>query len=419
MALLTGCTFDKDEYIDFSKYMTDSKAAFRPTAIKSTDVSVNLPEDTMLPGGTSVDDFLASGDVDTKATGVTLTAMVQNLLKYGNKSKVIEISGIYESKDQYGNPITVSGKLIIPEKGEIKRVILASHYTIGTNGEAPSNCFPLEGMLVKLGYAVIMPDYIGYGVTEASIHPYLMMDLTSRNVVDMYLSVLPYLKAINRMPENDDIYLMGYSQGGGTTMSVQYLIEKEYGPNSEHPIEIRRNFAGGGIYDIKYTFESFIENNYASYPCGIPFVLVGQAVGNDLGIDILEKLLQPRIYDKIGDWFVTKKTTTLQMNEYIGTHVADQILTSYAMDRTNGEISTLYKCMVKNSVTSYAWSPKAPVYMFHSIDDDTVPYGNAIRAKERWSNSNIQYNFGHYGNHQMGCLRFIFTVVSLLKEEEE
>mgnify|MGYP003413361310 CR=1 FL=1 len=75
--------------------------------------------------------------------------------------------------------------------------------------------------------------------------------------------------------------------------------------------------------------------------------------------------------------------------------------------------------MTISSIISYNWEPKAAVYIMHSIDDETVPYTNATNAKSKWRNANITYNFGHYGGHVMTCLRFIYSVQTLLIEEEK
>lgn len=403
MLLITGCMIEKEEFVDLRQYWDASSRSFIPTDVRL--------------GGMNYVAF-AMDIQATKASGVTAATVIQSILKLKEQDRVVEISGIYNSTDQKGEKITLSGKIILPETEQIKRVILVSHYTIGRNQEAPSRCFPLEGVLSKLGYALIIPDYIGYGVTGDMIHPYLMMELTCQNVIDMYLSVIPYLEAIGRKPVFDDIYLMGYSQGGATTLGVQYYLEKSYSMTSDRSVKIRRNFAGGGIYDIKHTFDSFVETNKASYPCGVPFVLVGQVYGNNLDRGMLKELLSPNVYEMIDDWFIKKTATTLQMNEYINTRITSDIMTPKAMDRTSEEICTLYRYMTINSILSYTWEPEAPIYMFHSIDDDTVPFANATRARERWHEANIQYNFGHYGNHQIACLRFIMTVMSILKEEE-
>lgn len=348
-----------------------------------------------------------------RASSTNMKHIVQNLIDFSNAKKVIELSGIYESIDVDGNPITLSGKVLLPADGKIKRCILVSHFTIGSNIEAPSNTFPLEGVLVKLGYALIVPDYIGYGVTVDEVHPYLVMELTARNVLDMYKAVIPFLKKAGLQPQYDDIYLMGYSQGGATTMAVQHLIE-----HHDEDVKIRRVFAGGGPYDVKTTYDRFVETNVASYPCAVPIMMQGVVVGNKLNLDMSE-LLAPHIYENLDAWVNSKRYTANQLNELMGSRVTSDLLTAKGMDRTSEEVSELYKAMTNNSILSYSWVPEAPVFIMHSIDDESVPYDNAVRAKTKWKGANIQYNLGYYGSHQATCLRFIFAVQNLLINEEK
>ena len=348
-----------------------------------------------------------------RASSTQMKQIIQNLIDFSNAKKVIELSGVYESIDVDGNPITLSGKVLLPADGKIKRCILVSHFTIGSNIEAPSNSFPLEGVLVKLGYALIVPDYIGYGVTVDKVHPYLVMDLTARNVLDMYKAVVPFLKEAGCQPQYEDIYLMGYSQGGATTMAVQHLIE-----HHDEDVKIRRVFAGGGPYDVKATYDRFVETNVASYPCAVPIMMQGMVVGNKLNLDMSE-LMAPHIYENLDEWVNSKRYTAKQLNELMGSRVTSDLLTAKGMDRTSKEVSELYKAMTNNSILSYSWTPEAPVYIMHSIDDESVPYDNAARAKTKWKGANIQYNMGYYGSHQVTCLRFIFAVQNLLINEEK
>ena len=348
-----------------------------------------------------------------RASSTQMKQIIQNLIDFSNAKKVIELSGVYESIDVDGNPITLSGKVLLPADGKIKRCILVSHFTIGSNIEAPSNSFPLEGVLVKLGYALIIPDYIGYGVTVDKVHPYLVMDLTARNVLDMYKAVVPFLKEAGCQPQYEDIYLMGYSQGGATTMAVQHLIE-----HHDEDVKIRRVFAGGGPYDVKATYDRFVETNVASYPCAVPIMMQGMVVGNKLNLDMSE-LMAPHIYENLDEWVNSKRYTAKQLNELMGSRVTSDLLTAKGMDRTSKEVSELYKAMTNNSILSYSWTPEAPVYIMHSIDDESVPYDNAARAKTKWKGANIQYNMGYYGSHQVTCLRFIFAVQNLLINEEK
>ena len=349
-----------------------------------------------------------------RASSVTMNNIAQQLLDFGNAHTAIELAGIYPSVDIHGNSISLSGKIIVPANKPIKRYIIVSHYTIGSNVEAPSQSFSLEGLLVKLGYGLIIPDYLGYGVTADSIHPYLVMDVTAQSVVDMYLAAVPFLKAAGLTPEKDDVYLMGYSQGGATTMAVQHLIEH----HGRTDIKIRRVFAGGGPYDVKATYDRFVETNHASYPCAVPVMMQGMVVGNKLDLD-MSQMMAPYIYENLDEWVNSKRYTTGQLNALLGTQITSELLTPLGMDRTSEEVSELYKAMVNNSILTYSWTPKAPVFMLHSIDDDVVPYENAARAKSKWKDANIQYSFDYYGNHQVTCIRFIYTVQTLLENDEK
>ena len=425
VVMLASCNMGRNYYVNFDD-VESVPGMFRVTSQRNTDM-----EELVANGGIKgmdgeelgklalADDHNTSTRTDStmrgpqRASATTLTNVIQSLLDFKNARQVVELSGVYESIDVDGNPILLSGKVLMPASGKFKRCILVSHYTIASNLEAPSNTFPLEGVLVKLGYALIVPDYIGYGVTVDKVHPYLVMDLTARNVLDMYKAVMPFLKQAGCEPEFDDIYLMGYSQGGATTMAVQHLIE-----HHNEDVKIRRVFAGGGPYDVKATYDRFVETDVASYPCAVPIMMQGMVVGNKLDLDMSE-LMAPYIYENLDEWVNSKRYTTKQINNMIGSYVTHELLTPKGMDRTSREVSELYKAMTNNSILSYSWVPEAPVFIMHSINDETVPYENASRAKNKWKGANIQYSLGYYGGHVITCVRFIYAVQTLLINEEK
>ena len=424
--VLAGCRFHEDAFVDFTDLESAKSTKFKVIGQRETDLSQGMPYDCFLPDGTAVIDYNdgmmeteSPNDGPRRTSSVTATAIIQELLKYGNQNKVVEIVGTYPSIDGDLNEVTLSGKVMLPKGRKPKRLILVSHYTVGSNAEAPSNCFSLEGILVKMGYGLIIPDYRGYGVTADQIHPYLVMLETAFNVTDMYFAVRDWLKAVDMEPEEEGIYLMGYSQGGATTMAVEYLIEVAYSnPEEEYYIPIHRVFAGGGPYDVKATFERFITTDVAGYPVAVPLVLQGMIIGNKLNVK-LEDLVQPWLCEKIDAWVNSKRYTTGQINKFIGTKVTHELVTQETMEQTSAKVAELYKAMTTNSVISYNWEPQAPVYILHSMDDETVPYTNASNAKAKWQNANITYNFGHYGTHVKTCIRFIMSVQKLLEEEEK
>ncbi len=402
--LLSACDRGDIDFVQFGSLEGADQTAFNVYASRITDLSKGIPQDCPIPT-----------DIDTKTTSTTINTLIQDLFEYNNKGKVIELSGTYSSMNlKTGEEITLSGKVLLPKDRKPSRYIVVSHYTIGSNAEAPSNIFPLEGTLCNLGYAMIFPDYQGYGVDYEKIHPYLILDQTAYDVFQMYVAVSKYLMNTEYRPEHDDIYLMGFSQGGATTMAVQMLMEDVFGLASS----IRQVFAGGGPYDVRETYNNFITTNTVNIPPAVPYVIQGMVKGNDLDIDI-SNLLQPWIYEKIDEWINSKKYSTDQLRTLMGTTRTSDILTEEGMDPTSDAVAELYKAMSENSILSYSWVPQAPVYLFHSMNDDVVPFVNASKAKSKWKDANIQYNFGYYGSHKMATLRFIYTVKNWLRTEGE
>ena len=56
------------------------------------------------------------------------------------------------------------------------------------------------------------------------------------------------------------------------------------------------------------------------------------------------------------------------------------------------------------------------VYLYHSLDDNVVPFVNCYNMAYRLQEANVTYNVGHYGTHQISTLRFFLCCVDLLKK---
>lgn len=405
-AAFCSCSRGNVEFIDFTNLEGADHSAFKVISSKVTDLSDGLPRDCY------IDEELLG---ETKTTSVSMPQVLSDLLDYGSKGKVIEVAGTYKSFDiQTLESTTLSGKILLPKDRKPKRYIVVSHYTIGANFEAPSNCFPMEGILADLGYAMIFPDYEGFGVDSGRVHPYLVLQQQAIDVYMMYYTVNEFLKNTKYAPQNEDIYLMGYSQGGAVTMGTLWLIEEIVGRKDL----VRQVFAGGGPYDIRATYNNFIESDNVNIPAAIPMVIQGMVIGNGFDMEISD-FLQPWMVENLDKWINSKSYTVAQLKSMMGTTRTSDILTATGLDRTSEEVSELYKALSANSVLALDWTPEAPVYMLHSMDDDVVPFINASKAKTKWTDANIQYNFGYYGSHVKTALRFILSVKTWLKEEGE
>ena len=401
---MAACMHPLEEFVELPDVNTLPAGSFIPSSVEYG-----------IKGAETILDEYLSQEEETKATGLDFGAVAKELFSTANARKVVSYIGTYKSTDQYGNPVTLSGRIVLPANGEVKRLMIMNHYTIASNAEAPSVSFPFECITAADGIGMIVPDYLGYGITADRVHPYLVADLTARNVLDMFFASLPFLDQIGRSPVNDDIFIYGYSQGGATAMEVLRYIEKHHGD-----LKVRLCMAGGGPYDICATYDKLITDDNTAIPYAVPLIIQGMDVGCFLNLNY-EEYFKPRLLENFDEWINSKKYQNAQITNLIGTHKLRDILTEDAMNKRSPSMSRLYRAMMDNSLLNdYNWRPKTPCYVFHSMDDNVVPYLNLVRFAERYNGEcNVTTNVGHYGSHVMGAVHFLFSTRSFLKEHNE
>jgi len=367
---------------------------------------------------TDMSPWEALEESETKATYSNLILSVSGIVQSLLGGSVHQVIGIYESTDVHGNPITVSGKIIYPKRGSIHNMMVVSHYTIGSNAECPSEGFSFESIYAALGYAVVIADYIGFGHTVDKVHPYLQAETTARNVIDLALAARPFLKSRGVVPDSEEVVLLGYSQGGATTMHVQRLMETF--PEYNGLFKIKKNYAGSGPYDIARTYDYAITKNETGIPYAIPMIILGMNEGLEKPLDMKYFYKEP-LKSNYEEWLNSKKYTVNQVSTLIGSHTISDILTEDGRNKKKTETARLYQQLVLNSIPD-TYRPEAPIYMFHSEDDQTVPFINSQLMQRQFRDYNFykaEYDFGHYGNHQQGATKFILKVAGILKEENK
>ena len=212
--------------------------------------------------------------------------------------KTMERVICYPSVDQDNRPVQLSGKLSVPQDQQPKGIILLPHFTIGSNKEAPSNRLTKDAQMLKDDYVLIMPDYLGYGISRERAHPYLHGELTARNTVDMYLYTRPILDSLALGIPTDSIYIVGYSQGGATALWTLRLIEEQY----TGQIYVKHCFVGSAPCDVATTYDEAVLHNRASVPALIPLLTYGTNEAYRLNLAMEEILDFDRTLGDVLQW---------------------------------------------------------------------------------------------------------------------
>lgn len=215
------------------------------------------------------------------------------------------------------------------------------------------------------GYLISAPDYIGYGSTGDMFHPYEHAQTTATTSFDMLVATKELVEFLE-VNLTDELYLLGYSQGGNSTMALHKYIEK----NHSDEFQITRSAMGAGAYN-KTAVGDYIFN-----------------FEGDLGFPLYLYLWVMDTYDKIylqrglayylnapyaaeveaGGYFAISNTSPLE------------VFTEQFIAEINDPDSDFTDALADNDI--YDWKAIAPIKLFHSREDNLVPYFNSVDAFE-------------------------------------
>ncbi len=259
----------------------------------------------------------------------------------------------YLTVDGQGQQIAASGLVAIPQKpaNALSPVLSYQHATIKRQADAPSALSKLADppvVLASLGYIVVASDYVGYGVSAAAPHPYLLSAPSAAAVID-FLTAAKYWRQTQQVPDNKQLFLTGYSEGGYVTMATHKALQEG---TSAHRNELVRVVAGAGPYNVVATMDqllSIIRENY--FPLG--------------------QLLNPGFLKFLSD-DDRRNARELLMGLSLGLDAEvtfmPNVIDNYLADN---------RTAIQTFSDVFDWAPQTPVGLFHGRDDRTVPFLSA------------------------------------------
>ena len=320
------------------------------------------------------------------------------IYRYTNKHYVT-FPVAYWSTDPQGDSLLVSGRVYLPKRRYLNGIMIACHYTITSDMEAPSNMLSMESLFAMKGYAVIMPDYVGYGLSRDKLHPYLHWRSAAQTAVDL-LNCMPELLEYYGYSYPIDVVVTGYSQGGAVALGVTRMLEE-----LDSMWIVRKLYAGAGPYDPAGTYLYSMERNEMGIPAAIPLIVMGLSDAYDLEFELEDFFLEP-LLSNYEEWILSKEYTVGDINYLMGSTVMTELMTEEALDMDSPLADMLYEVLLWNSNVGY--DLRSPAYFLHSIDDEVVPILNTINLQEQMPDeSGKTYDYDHYGSHMEASVPFM------------
>ena len=320
------------------------------------------------------------------------------MYRYTNKHYVT-FPVAYWSTDPQGDSLLVSGRVYLPKRRYLNGIMIACHYTITSDMEAPSNMLSMESLFAMKGYAVIVPDYVGYGLSRDKLHPYLHWRSAAQTAVDL-LNCMPELLEYYGYSYPIDVVVTGYSQGGAVALGVTRMLEEV-----DSIWIVRKLYAGAGPYDPAGTYLYSMERNEMGIPAAIPLIVMGLSDAYDLEFELEDFFLEP-LLSNYEEWILSKEYTVGDINYLMGSTVMTELMTEEALDMDSPLADMLYEVLLWNSNVGY--DLRSPAYFFHSLDDEVVPILNTINLQEQMPDEcGKTYDYDHYGSHMEASVPFM------------
>ncbi len=338
--------------------------------------------------------------IDNELSSIVQSQFALEPIEYG--VTMYKIS--YETIDANGNYHIATGSVAyprvdwpdIPDQGF--PMISYQHGTVVEKSSVTSQTglWILPAYLAGRGYVYIEPDYLGLGESEGR-HPYQIKEPYGTAVVDLLRAIKNYNMENDDFELNEQLFLVGYSEGGYATMAAHQIIERDYSDE----FEVTVSFPMAGAYsmsdimvDVMLDFQPYGEPYY------FPYVLFSY-LENYPSIGVSEQFILPE-YLFLEDLFDGYHSST-EINDLMPSIPAEIMIPEEITAFQNNFSHPLKEALRENDIIE--WIPQSPIYIFHGIADELVPYENSQMAYDYFVSNNVANVYlellpESYGGHQ-------------------
>lgn len=324
------------------------------------------------------------------------------------------ISYSYRSADPQGYPVELSAILYIPDAAlngtkSLTGICLTNHGTIASNAECPTMKAQFEGALAWRNYAIVMPDYYGFGASADRPQAYLDAETTARGNIDAYLAAVQLLKD-REVTIPDKLLSFGYSQGGFNSMANLKYVSK----HPELHISFQTVMCGGSPFDVELTWDAYTQGIFHNAIAFVPMTVVSMNESQQLGLRY-EDLFKGSLLENWRDWILSKDYDIASINAKIGTDDLSAIMNDEFMTRTGAAYDAIMNVCRRYSLTS-GWvpPPETKIIIYHSKQDDTVPYASFTAMKaflDEVAPGRYEAHDGNHGGHMNAIMRFVLAIM--------
>jgi pimeloyl-ACP methyl ester carboxylesterase len=354
---------------------------------------------------TVIDDINASTMLAYVKGGIDVNAT--NAFAY----KAVKIT--YNTVNEDNVPVVASGLLVIPtatDKYKASRALQGqvpftvsmlcdNHITIFANTDAPTTIEVSDGKpnytlaILESGYAGfagIYPDYIGFGSSLGTVHPYIMKKASARASLDMIKASMKYMED-HGVILNHQLYITGYSEGGYVAMATAQKVENELGSvnlmgvapmagpyNVKDLADIELNATHlmaypGFLADLAYSYSHYYDAN------------LSEIANANISIGQFQTAFSGN-YDTVAIHTILGLADPANDDYGFYTHKADELFSTTFLNSYNNNVNNTMKVKFEENNLDN-WTPRSKMNFIQCIDDDIIPFSESNNTYNKFKSN--------------------------------
>ncbi|WP_044203699.1 S9 family peptidase [Flammeovirga sp. OC4] len=270
----------------------------------------------------------------------------------------------YNTTDKDGKTIIASGVVAFPTVEDQIDWVILSRGTILADSEAPSvSTLPSYEIGAALGFAIVVPDLVGFGSTADYPQYYFIKDKTGEQTNDLLKAAQELASELN-ITTTQRAFITGYSQGGYSSLAATEYIEK-----NNPDLEVLAILSGAGGYNLLRVMEEVLQQE--SYDSPSFLALITQTYYTHYGWDLNT---YPIFHENITniDQLLNGSYSTSELNTLLPMKLSELFHEDFLTSMNNKDTShPMYQHLMENSV--HTISSNSPFYLYHSPNDEIIP----------------------------------------------
>lgn len=308
----------------------------------------------------------------------------------------------YNTVTPDGKPIVASGAMYVPDVSGNFPVLNYNHGTIFPSREksAPSymSGYDYEAAIAKLfaanGYVTVVPDYLGYGSSKDSDHPYGVYNVIAQASADMIYAVKEF-SAKNKISLSGKYFVSGWSEGAAVGLATVKLLEQRNDPD----LKVSAAVLNAGPYFSSAFAEHILD-------AGKPMRYMTSYIWVLKSFNKLYGFNRPMSY-YFNEPYATRLEKTFEAE--ISTEPRELFRADFIDRFMNGRDTLFSNALSANDL----WKTKtnAKIVLVHGDKDDYVPLFNSEKAytEMKKAGSDVDLKVLKGQNHTSGVFAFLQT----------